>query len=124
MADTHNGGITKREADLLKDYIDTRIEAMDKLRYEGYRAMEQARLDTLKVMEVRLDALNHVKDTIKDFMPRGEYEAKHEGLTVKIDDLRISKAMLEGKASVKAVIGGYAFSAIAIIMALIEMFKK
>lgn len=76
----------------LRDYIDTRL-----------RAIEQASGLSQNALERRLEAMNEIRDALKDqnatFITRLEYKAAHDRLVSDIQMLRESKAMLEGKAS-------------------------
>lgn len=84
------------------------------------KALEIAR----KNMEKRLDGMNEFRDALKDqavtFMTREYYEARHKDLIDQVNDLRISKAVLESKASIIHV---YVSWAIALIALAIAWFK-
>ena len=76
----------------LRDYIDTRLSAIDKEKEVAYRAMEK-----------RLDGMNEFHDTLKDqsstFLTKNEYCNFKDSVEKDLRMLRESRAELAGKAS-------------------------
>ena len=64
-----------------------------------------------KVLENRLETLNEWRDQNKDerlhFLTKDAYESKHELLLSKVNNLELSKAVLEGKATQSSVMIAY-----------------
>ena len=102
------GHITKEEAVTLKDYIDTKIKALEDL-IRVYSEKEDTRFISVKestdlariAMDKRLDAMNEFRDTLKDqasrLLPRDEYVAGHKDLTNQIAALNNNQLVLRGK---------------------------
>jgi len=76
----------------LRDYIDTRLESIDREKEVAYRAMEK-----------RLDGMNEFRDTLKDqggtFLTKNEYCNFKDSVEKDLRMLRESRAELAGKAS-------------------------
>jgi len=74
-------------------------------------------------MEKRLEGMNEFRDTLKDqaskFVTRDEMNAKFDALDKQVDDLRMSKATLDGKASQQAVTTALMISLAGIILGII-----
>ena len=74
-------------------------------------------------MEKRLESMNEFRDTLKDqaakFITREEMEAKFETIDKQVDDLRMNKATLDGKASQQAVTTALLISLASIILGII-----
>jgi hypothetical protein len=93
----------------LRDYVDTRLDAIEKEKDASTRALEK-----------RLDGMNEIRDALKDqqsfFVSKAEYRTAHERLADDIRSLRESRALLEGKASTESVnkVGNTALTGIAI----------
>jgi hypothetical protein len=101
----------------LKEYIDLRFKMIDK-------STDLA----LSSLNKRLDSMNEFRTTLKDqtntFLTKVEHEAVMKNIDSDIRILRESKAQLEGKASQSSVYVGYAFTAVAILMAIISLFIR
>jgi septal ring factor EnvC (AmiA/AmiB activator) len=99
----------------LREYFDSRLAAIEK-------ATSLAKAD----MEKRLDSMNEFRHQLdrqtRDFVNIINYDKDIDRLDKDIRDLRDSKNQLEGKASMKSVIIGYIFTAIAIIIGIIKLF--
>jgi hypothetical protein len=87
-------------------------------------AIQQAIDKSEKILNVRLEAMNEFRDALKDqsanFLTKEAYDAKHTVLQNQVDDLRLSKATLDGKASAASVYVGYAIALIGIILAILS----
>lgn len=74
-------------------------------------------------MEKRLESMNEFRDTLKDqasrFVTRDEMTAKIEILDKQVDDLRMNKATLDGKASQQSVTMAFFISSISIALGII-----
>lgn len=101
----------------LKEYFDTRLEAIDKATATAYRTMER-----------RLAGMNEFRETLKDqagrFITRNEMNSELEVMKANIKILELSKAKLEGKADMSTVYISYILSFVGIIMGLISLIIK
>jgi len=99
----------------LKEYFESRLTAMEK-------ATSLAKAD----MEKRLDSMNEFRHQLdmqtREFVNTILYDKDIDRLDKDIRDLRDSKNQLEGKASMKSVVIGYIFTAIALIIGIIKLF--
>jgi hypothetical protein len=97
-----------------KDYIDTRIDAIDKATSAAYESMQQ-----------RLAGMNEFRESLKDqnnkYMSRDEVYAKLQLIENDIRILRESRAELAGKASQKSVTIAFIFSGLGILIALMTL---
>jgi hypothetical protein len=97
----------------LREYVDFRLEATQ-------TAIDKSE----KILNVRLENMNEFRDALKDqssnFLTKEAYDAKHTVLQNQVDDLRLSKATLEGKASATSVWIGYAIAIIGLIIAILS----
>jgi len=94
--------------------------------------MEKAKDIAFQSLEERLDRMNEFREQLNrqatTFVTRETYEAKHDGHQKQIDELLLSKATLEGKASqlsvnvalIIAISGGV----VSIIGLIIKLFGK
>ena len=110
-------GIHMSEQITLKDYIDDSIANIKESVKIAYASMEK-----------RLEGMNEFRDTLRDqaskFITRLEMEAKFEVIQKQVDELRLSKATLEGKASQTSVMIALVFSIIGLAIGLIGLFLK
>ena len=97
MVDENHGGVS------LRGYLDLKIADLEKYFTEMIISRDKALLVALATMEKRLDGMNHLKaqldDREKTYIPRLQYEVEHKVLSDRVDELRLSRALLEGKAS-------------------------
>ncbi len=95
---------------------------------EKIKANEVAQNLASDNLKVRLDSLNEWrlqnKDERSNFMTRDYYEVRHQELQKQVDDLRLSRAALEGRASMNSVYVAYLFSAIGIIIGIIDLIRQ
>lgn len=101
----------------LKEYIDTRFEAMEK-------AVTIANA----TMDKRLEGMNEFRSSLKDasalYFTRAEHQAYLEKVDADIRVLRESKAALEGKASAKSVIFATIIAVIGITLSVASLFHS
>jgi len=104
------------ESITLKDYLETKINNIEKAVSLAHAAMEK-----------RLEGMNEFRDQLRDqtgtFLTREAYEAKHELLEKQVDELRLNRAMLEGKASQTSFYITLALSLIGLSFGLINLLK-
>ena len=109
-----NRRISSSEGVSLKEYFDTRLEAIAKETATAARAMER-----------RLEGMNEFRDTLRDqasrFVTRDEVTAQVKANSDAIAELRTFKDRLEGKASVSAVYVAYAISIVSIVIGVIGL---
>jgi hypothetical protein len=65
-----------------------------------------------------------LKDQQTTFLTKENYETKHTEMQRQIDDLRMSKAELEGKASQNFVNFNFLISVLSLIVAIVSIFVK
>ena len=85
-----------RDIVTLKEYVEKQIDAV---------RLTMAATD--KAMEVRLEAMNELRDQINrergSFISRNEHDAVHKSLDQDVQSLMMSRAELHGKASMASV---------------------
>ena len=100
----------------LKEYIDTRLAAIDKATDLAYKAMNE-----------RLMGMNEFRDALKDqsakFVTSEELDAKIAVLCANIKSLELSRANLEGRASQTSVYIAYGISILGIIIGIISLLR-
>jgi hypothetical protein len=98
----------------LRDYIDTRLEAVEK-------TTELSRI----AMEKRLDGMNEFRATLQDqnrnFVPRQEYSAFVEKAELDLRSLRESRSKLEGKADASSLHETTIIAVIGLLIALVSL---
>lgn len=98
----------------LRDYIDTRLEAMNKATDMAYKEMDR-----------RLSSMNEFRDSLKDqsntFFTKAEQDLYREKIEGEIRALREYKAVLESKASQSAVNLSTALSFIGLLLGVISL---
>ena len=95
-----------REIAGLKEYFDIKIDSMDKALVVAQREMER-RLEGMNEFRAQLDRQNSEFITRQQFESKHEaiqeqFESKHEANKKDIQDLKLTGALLEGKASQKS----------------------
>jgi hypothetical protein len=78
-------------------------------------------------LEIRLEGLNEWRQQNQNernmFLSKDVYESKHENLRKQVEDLKLNRALLEGKASQQSVFWAYLISGIGLLMGLYQLFK-
>ena len=101
----------------LKDYVDTRLTAMD-------RATEQS----CRAMDARLNSMNEFREALRDqsgrMATRQELEDKLMAVERDLRILREFQAELRGKASQQSVMVAYVLAMINLLMALYTLFVR
>jgi len=112
VSHSNPGNLTTTEAVTLRDYIEAKLEAVDR--------QTQAAAQT---MDKRLDGMNEFRETLRDqaskFVTRAELTIQIDRLTDRQDELRTFKNRLEGKASAISVYIAYAIAIIGIVLNII-----
>jgi hypothetical protein len=92
---------------------------------ERLNSYEKAVSVATAAMDRRLDGMNEFREQLKDqaskFLTKDVYESKHELIVQQINDLNISKAVLEGKASQKSMFITMAVSIVSLLLALYKL---
>lgn len=129
-----DNGITSRDKISLKEYFDDKFLASDKALVLAFESLK-IRLESIDkatevakiAMEKRLDALNELRQMVNETLGRcitkDNYDTKQGAMQAQIDDLRLSRAELQGKASLNSVYIAYGLSFLSIIVALIKLFR-
>jgi hypothetical protein len=101
----------------LRDYVDSRLSAMD-------RAVVLAR----EQMERRLDGMNEFRDTLRDqaskFITRAECDLAKDKIEDDVQELREFRAALDAKASQGAVYIAYGLSALGLLLGAIGLLVR
>jgi hypothetical protein len=110
--------IKERRADVsLKEYVDARLTDVERARVAAHDAMEK-----------RLDAMNELRDAMKDqgtkFFTRDEHATFAKGIDSDIRTLRDFKATLEGKANQSTVNVSLVIAGIGILLSIISLMKE
>jgi hypothetical protein len=103
----------KKDGDIsLREYVDLRFAANEK-------AIQLA----TDALNHRLEGMNEFRDEMsKDkiaYMTKESFEVKHNEITKQVDELRLNRANLEGKASQMSVVIAYIFTVLGIIVSVV-----
>lgn len=130
----NSGNFSWKDSISLREYFETILKEMREDYKEKVKDLhekicirfdleEKAKDAAMTAMEKRLEGMNEFRDQLKDqtstFITRETYEANRKITQQQIDELRLSKAELSGKASQSALTISYIISVIGIIMGLI-----
>ena len=99
--------MTSKEQVSLKEHLNSRLCALEK-------AVDVAK----KEMDRRLEGMNHLESKLNVYMTKESYETKHELIQRQVDELRIAKAVLDGKASQQSVNVAMIVSIISLLLTL------
>jgi hypothetical protein len=101
----------------LKEYVESRIEAVEK-------GIEVANA----VMQDRLAGMNEFRDTLKDqasrFITREEVDIKLKSIEDRVQELQLSKAAMDGKASQTHANIIMVIAIIGLVISFISLFLK
>ena len=115
---THRDGVTLRE------YLEHRLDSSKEYYEVRFLAMEKAVSTAQSSLDKRLDAMNEFRSTLKDqnasFITRTEYTQ----MAKEVQDLRESRAILEGKASQNSVLVAYAMAGLGLLIGVIGLITK
>ena len=106
---TKSPNYTKNEV-TLRDYIDTRICAVNEATRIAHSSMEK-----------RLEGMNEFRSALKDQSSTFISRAEHDKVLEDIRELRESRAELAGKASQSAVIGSYILAVLGLLVSAVSM---
>ena len=119
--------MTNEEKKEICAYIDLRLSELEKRVMILFDAKDHALSLSTNNLEKRLESMNEFRAQIKDeraaLMPRSEYVIQHQRLIEDIQALQISKAILDGRASVSSVYISYLLALIGIVIAIISELK-
>ena len=89
-------------------------------------AQKEAAITAKESMERRLDEMNNFRASLKDaqstFVTKENFEAKHDDVSKQLEDLKLSRAVSEGKASLNSVYLSYIMATLGIIISLVSIF--
>jgi hypothetical protein len=112
----------------LKEYIEKVNEGIQNLNEARFVAMEKAVQVANTQMDDRLKGMSKSTDDDKketrNFFTRDEFTSAHAPVLKDIEDLKLSRAALEGKASQKSVNVAYILAGIAIFLNILDFFFK
>ncbi len=101
----------------LREYFERRLFDMEKAVSVAHEALGK-----------RLDVMNEFRNQLKDqagtFLIRDNFEIKYENLQKQIEELKLSRAVLVGKASQSAVNINLIISILGFLIALLAIFLK
>jgi hypothetical protein len=101
----------------IKEHLESRIQAVEK-----------AAIQTASTLEKRLEGMNEFRAQLSHqagtFLTREAYQIAHEQLQKQVDELRMSRAMLEGKASQNAVMFSIALAVAGLLLGVIMLILK
>ena len=103
----------------LEKYLTTRLEDHRLLDEAKHQAMAQALELATAGLEKRYNQLNNLHAAMDKFLLAEVYETAHRLLVADVEDLRISRARSEGRASMAAVFGGTA-----LLLAIIDLIMR
>jgi hypothetical protein len=83
--------MSPRDDELLKEYLEAQIAGLARLLDERHKATELALSKAEAAVDKRLEGMNEFRRQLSDqahtFLPRQEYQLRHEALIKRIDDL-------------------------------------
>src|SRR5271166_136199 len=88
-----NGTPQSEPRDLVRAYLQDRLDYFERLAEEKFEARDRALTVALVAMDRRLDGMDEFRDALRDqtnrFLPREEYQAAHEAQVRNVDATRI-----------------------------------
>ena len=124
--------MTDSETVPLKEYIETRLNYLEKIQDEREQSSKEALNLARKESDIHFDKLNgeysRIDKVIASTLPREVYQTQHDNLCNRVKDLELNRAELSGKANQssvdKAMILSFISVAIAIIGFIIGLFGR
>jgi len=102
-------GVARENGVSMRDYVDTRLAAMD-------RALDAAKT----ALEYRLNSMNELREQVNErdkmFVTKAEYTTNVKLLESQVKSLELSRAEMQGKASQSAMIIAYIVSVIGVLL--------
>jgi predicted nucleic acid-binding Zn-ribbon protein len=116
------------EEERRKDYSDilqrlARIEENQLSAKEALRVSKEIVESQARVMEKRLETMNEFREQLKDQATTFITRREHDILLSDIQNLKETRAMLEGKASQMSVNIAIVFSLIGMVISIVRLFK-
>ena len=99
--------MTGHSLESLQEMYDRLLAEQEKRYMQMFKTAEEAVVLAKHDIEKKLDSMNEIRRQLNDqaatFLTKENFESKHDSIVKQIDDLRLSKATLEGKASQQSV---------------------
>jgi hypothetical protein len=112
----------------LKEYFLSLLKERKDEFENRFIAMDRAIGIATTSLDKRLDGMNEFRATLKDqgntFVTKAEYQGRYDELSKQVEDLRLSRATLEGKASAKSVYVAYVISGISLLLGIVSLLEK
>ena len=112
----------------LRDFLEQRINDSEAKFELNLKLNNVAQEKADQKMESRLQGMNEFREQLKTqastFMSRDFYDARHSELQKQVDDLRLNRANLEGKASQQSVMIAFLIAIAGIAISVISLFVK
>jgi hypothetical protein len=112
----------------LKEYL---LELLDERKAEfntRFESMDRAINVATEALDKRLDSMNEFRNALKDqtatFITKSDYQSKHDELVKQIEDLKLSRATMEGKADQNSVNIAYIITFIGLIISIISLLLR
>ena len=107
-------------------YFEARLSALENDYRNRVDNIKEATTLAARILDARLEGMNHIKAQLAEFLPRGEYSVAHDRLISDIKQLQILAAELRGKASQTSVnittfiaVAGLIIAAISVMVELL-----
>jgi len=112
----------------LKEYFDLAIKAQDEKTTAILKGQQIALELAKKNMDYRLEEMNNFRKDMQrmetSFLTREAFEIKHELMQKQVDELRLSRAELQGKADQKSVNWILGISVIGLVISIISVITR
>lgn len=112
----------------LKEFFLTLLEERKQQFNNRFEAMDKAVSTATSSLDKRLDTMNEFRNTLKDqnatFLTKTEYDNRHTELSKQIEDLKLSRAEMAGKASQSSVNLAYAVTGIGLIISIVSLILR
>jgi hypothetical protein len=116
------GIVTEKEKISLKEYFDTRMKDADAFFDARIRAIEKSAEIAATELGRRLEGMNEFRGQLKDQAATFITRTEHEAVCKEIEELKLSKANLEGKASQTSFFVTLGISVIGVIISIVALF--
>lgn len=114
-----------RTTDTLNEYVNQRFRDLEKYVDQRFSDMEKAVVTANTATEKRFDSVNEFRGQLNDqvatFLPRKEYDARHETLENRVSELNDRLNRTEGVTKGSEVTMGKLYAAIAAVGAILAI---
>jgi hypothetical protein len=114
MTDGDSSDRNHRDIVTLRDYLEAQM-----------KAIRDTMGATDRAMDVRLEAMNELRDQINrergSYIPRAEHDAVHKSIEEQVSSLMMSRAEMHGKASMASVYWTGIVSFMSLLLAVISI---